>query len=80
MSFTQKWALVILVVSSLLASTVYDYFFFSGQRCVIMVFLMDMLVTEHRSLLPSTCTRILCSSYQKVDGKYLINDSIVIVS
>ena len=45
-----------------------------------MVFLMDMLVTEHHSLLLSTCTRISCSSYQKVDGKYLINDSIVIVS
>ena len=39
MSFTQKWALVILVVSSLLASTVYDYFFFfRSKMCYYGVF------------------------------------------
>lgn len=38
-------------------------------KCVTMEFLMDMLAPKLLSLQLNTCTRTLCSSFQKVDGE-----------
>lgn len=47
-------------------------------ECVTMECLMDMLVPKLLSLQLNTCTRTLCSSFQKVDGKLMANFSLLI--
>ena len=39
---------------------------------------MDMLAPKLLSLQLNTCTRTLCSSFQKVDGKLMANFSLLI--
>ena len=53
----------------------YDFFendlsVFTDQGCVTMLSLMAMLVPGQLSLPLIIYTRTLCSSFQKVDGKY----------
>ena len=47
-------------------------------ECVTMECLMDMLAPKLLSLQLNTCTRTLCSSFQKVDGKLMANFSLLI--